>query len=189
MGAATTIELKPWGSRAHNPAEAGSLVQIQPPQNLSCKFGKFQLREQRRFFRPNRCRETILGVHFNEMGRGIKVWAVVASLALVATLEFSCFGSGQMLNAGDSECCRQMGNMCGSKTMPSPQSCCKVRSQHGQPYISSAGHVRLYSAAMVAAVVTPLSAPLPSTIRSVPRFRELHSPPLGSPDTSSVLRI
>src|SRR5260370_30043014 len=69
------------------------------------------------------------------MARVTRFLAIVALLTIFGTPELSCFVPRQLLNAAESDCCRQMGGQCGSTTMPSSQSCCTSPAQVSQPYI------------------------------------------------------
>jgi hypothetical protein len=90
------------------------------------------------------------------------LWIATALLALLGTPSLSCFVPRQLLNANDSDCCRQMGHQCGSTTMPSSQSCCTSPTQVSQPYISSASHQGPSSAGVVLAIlpIAPVLLPL-----------------------------
>src|SRR5437879_6563854 len=114
-------------------------------------------------------------------------WAVTALLALIGTPSLSCFVPRQLLNA-DSDCCRQMGDKCGSNTMPS-QSCCASPSQVSQPYIGSVSHPGPSPVSMVAAILPVVPAPLPLFQTGNSTFTEFYSPPLSPPEANSVLRI
>jgi len=117
-------------------------------------------------------------------------WVVTALLALLGTPSLSCFVPRQLLNAGENDCCRQMGDQCGSQTMPSSQSCCESPSQVSQPYISSVSHTAGPSSAGVVLAILPiLQVTLPAIVNLTPAFDEFHSPPLSPPETNSVLRI
>jgi hypothetical protein len=115
-------------------------------------------------------------------------WVVTALLALVGTPSLSCFVPRQLLDA-DSDCCRQMGDKCGSQTMPSSQSCCTSPSQVSQPYIGTASHHGALSAGVIAAILPSLPAPPLAVIDSALAFACFYSPPLSPPEANSVLRI
>src|SRR5580704_19264876 len=89
-------------------------------------------------------------------------WIVIALLALLGTPSLSCFVPRQLLNADQSDCCRQMGDQCGSNTMPSSQSCCTSPSQVSQPYIGSVSHQGPSSAGVVLAIlpISPVAPPV-----------------------------
>lgn len=123
------------------------------------------------------------------MTRINKLWAVAAMLLLLGTPGLSCFVPRQVFNADANDCCAEMGGQCGAKTMSSPHSCCEAPSQHAQPYVKCGNHSGPFFAAVVAEVAQPIGALLPSVLRAVPSFRELHSPPLAQPETNSILRI
>ena len=115
-------------------------------------------------------------------------WIVIALLALLGTPSLSCFVPRQLLNADDSDCCAQMGDRCGSQTMPSSQSCCTSPSQISQPYIGSASHPG--PAAGVILALLPISPTLHSLITTENRpLAEFYSPPLSPPEANSILRI
>jgi hypothetical protein len=116
-------------------------------------------------------------------------WVVMALLALLGTPSLSCFVPRQLLNADESDCCRQMGDQCGSTTMPSSRSCCTSPTQTPQPYISSVSHHLPSSAGVVLAVLEISPVPLPLDIDGSPTIAEFYSPPLSPPKTNSILRI
>ena len=130
-----------------------------------------------------------IGVHFVWMTSRTRFWAVAALLALLGTPSLSCFVPRQLLNAGESDCCRQMGDQCGSETMPSSQSCCESPSQVSQPYISSVTHPGPSSAGVVLAILPISPVALPCVMSLAPTFVQFHSPPLSPPEANSVLRI
>src|SRR5580704_2469464 len=107
-------------------------------------------------------------------------WIVIALLALLGTPSLSCFVPRQLLNADQSDCCRQMGDQCGSNTMPSSQSCCTSPSQVSQPYIGSVSHPG--PVVSVALAILPIvTAPLPLVQTGHSRIAEFYSPPLSPP--------
>ena len=122
------------------------------------------------------------------MVRFARIWAAAALLALLGAPVFACFVPRQLLNAAESDCCRQMGGQCGSKTMPSSHSCCKTPSEHAQPYIGAVDHTRFSPSIAVAFVAMRVLA-FSSVAHGIPRLKEWHSPALGPPETTSVLRI
>jgi hypothetical protein len=142
-----------------------------------------------------------IGRHDNRMWRralvvlslGMKLrstfWVVTALLALLGTPSLSCFVPRQLLNANDSDCCRQMGDQCGSSTMPSSQSCCTSPTQVSQPYISSVSHQGPSSAGIVLATLPIAPALLSLAVNGSPTIAEFHSPPSSPPEANSVLRI
>ena len=116
-------------------------------------------------------------------------WIAAAFLALIGTPSLSCFVPRQLLNTGENDCCRQMGGQCGSKTMPSSQSCCESPRQVSQPYISSASHSGPSSTGVVLAVISTSAAPVAPILNLTRTFVQFHSPPLRPPEAISVLRI
>jgi hypothetical protein len=133
--------------------------------------------------------EPIRRVSFVEMKLRDTLLAVAALLALLGTPTLSCFVPRQLLNADENDCCRQMGDQCGSKTMPSSQSCCTSPSQVSQPYIGSVNHTGPSSTGVVLAILPISPAPLPLIRDGSPTIAEFHSPPLSPPKANSVLRI
>src|SRR5438270_8573411 len=116
------------------------------------------------------CGDVGLRVHSGyRMARVNRFVVVVALLAIFGTPELSCFVPRQLLNAAESDCCRQMGSQCGSEAKSTPQSCCQAPTQHGQPYIGRANHSPVTSAAMVSAIL-PSAAPVSSIVRADLRF-------------------
>src|SRR5580700_2204857 len=109
-------------------------------------------------------------------------WVVTVLLALLGTPSLSCFVPRQLLNAGENDCCRQMGDQCGSQTMPSSQSCCTSPSQVSQPYISSVSHQGPSSAGVVLAILPISPALLPLIRYGSSTIAEFHSPPLSPPE-------
>src|SRR5437879_80261 len=95
------------------------------------------------------------------MVRGNRFWVVLALLTLLGAPGLSCFVPRQLLNAAENDCCRQMGDQCGSRTMPSQQSCCESPNRVSQPYISSVSHAGPASAGVVLAIfpVSPVTLP------------------------------
>jgi hypothetical protein len=116
-------------------------------------------------------------------------WVVTALLALLGTPSLSCFVPRQLLNAADSDCCRQMGDKCGSNTMPSSESCCTSPSQVSQPYIGSVSHPGPSPSVLALAIFPILPAPLPLIQAGNPAFTEFYSLPLSPPEANSVLRV
>jgi len=114
-------------------------------------------------------------------------WVVTSLLALLGTPSLSCFVPRQLLNADESDCCRQMGDQCGSTKMPSSHSCCESPRQVSQPYISSVSHQGRSSASVVLAILPIVPALLPLAVNGSPTIAEFHSPPLSPPETNSVL--
>src|SRR5580704_14717061 len=96
------------------------------------------------------------------MVRETRFWVLIGLLTLFGTQGLSCFVPRQLLNAGENDCCRQMGDQCGSQTMPSSQSCCTSPSQVSQPYISSVSHQGPSSAGVVLAIlpISPVAPPV-----------------------------
>src|SRR5712692_6967543 len=98
----------------------------------------------------------------------------------------ACFVPRQLLNTEEHACCRNMGDQCGSKKVPSPQSCCKSVNQDQQPYVSSAAaHLQVSNA-------HPALALLPSAlyVTSVVQYFSSvsvsdHPPPVSPPETTS----
>jgi hypothetical protein len=111
-------------------------------------------------------------------------------LALLGTPGLSCFVPRQLLNAGEQECCRQMGSQCGSKDMPSSQSCCNApRQQSAQPYVSSSAEHSQIAPAVVAAFFPVESTPALFVSDSAVTIAQFHSPPLSPSETNSILRV
>jgi hypothetical protein len=131
-----------------------------------------------------------IGVHFLAMKLSTRLFAVAALLALLGVPGLSCFVPQQLLGADEKECCRQMASQCGSKEMPSPQSCCKSPSQQGvQPYIGSSEHSRIVPVTTVTAFLPVESTPILLVAESALTIAQFHSPPLSLSETNSVLRI
>jgi hypothetical protein len=134
-------------------------------------------------------RKAVLHVLFGEMKLRNTFWVAISLLALLGTPSLSCFVPRQLLNANDSDCCRQMGDQCGSTTMPSSRSCCESPLQVSQPYIGSISHTGPASAGVVLAILPISPAVLPLAVNGSPTIAEFHSPPLSPPKTNSILRI
>jgi hypothetical protein len=102
----------------------------------------------------------------------------------------SCLVPQQLFGADKSDCCRQMGDRCGSMNTSSPKSCCQSPRQGSQPFVSSTSHLQLDSAPSMGAVLpmTPSTAVL-DVKNSVPNAELFHSPPVSPPEAVSVLRI
>ena len=115
-------------------------------------------------------------------------FAIAALVALLGTPSLSCFVPRQLLDANDSDCCRHMGDKCGSETMPSSQSCCTAPNQESQPYIGSVAHPGPAAIAVVG--ILPISpALLPPTRNRNSMLAEFYSPPLSPPKANAILRI
>lgn len=137
-----------------------------------------------------RCVKLEYGVECKSVKIGSKFAALMALLALVGMPAMACFVPRQLLNTEEHACCRSMGNECGSKKMPSPQSCCKSVSQDQQPYVSSAAiHLQITNAHSVLAVLPPAvhMAPVVELFRAISESD--HSPPVSPPETTSILRL
>ena len=136
-----------------------------------------------------RCVRLEYGVECKSVKIGSKFAALIALLVLVGMPAMACFVPRQLLNTEEHACCRSMGDQCGSKKMPSPQSCCKSVSQEQQVYVSSAADLQISSPHLVLAVLPSA----PDTVPAVQHFPSIsvsdHSPPLSPPETTSILRI
>ena len=124
------------------------------------------------------------------MRMGGKFVALLGLLALVGMPAMACFVPRQLLNTEEHACCRSMGDQCGSKQMPSPQSCCKSVNQDQQPYVSSAAiHLQINNAHLVLALLPPTLHMAP-VVELFPTISESgHSPPVSPPETTSILTI
>ena len=116
----------------------------------------------------------------------IRLWTVAALLALLGTTGLSCFVPQQLLSASEKECCRQMGSQCGSKEMPSPQSCCKLPTQL---YTDRIEHFQIAPAGAIAASLPVAPASILLNVNSTLTIAKFDSPPLSPSETNSVLRV
>jgi hypothetical protein len=123
------------------------------------------------------------------MRLGLKFTAMVALLAFVVAPMLSCFVPQHVLNAEESECCRQMGDQCGSKNMPSSHSCCKSSDHDSQPYVKSVENSGPASPIGVTAILPVIAIPTRSVLNAASATEEFHSPPVSPPAGITVLRI
>jgi hypothetical protein len=124
------------------------------------------------------------------MRLAVRFSTVVALLALIVAPMLACVVPRQLLNTAEHACCRSMGDECGSKKMPSPQSCCKSASQDGRPYLGSAAiHLQIASAHSLLALLPPAAhiVPIAELFQSISESG--HSPPVTPAETTSILRI
>jgi hypothetical protein len=135
------------------------------------------------------CVQYLAGVEWIIMRLGLKFTAIVALLAFVAAPMLSCFVPQHVLNAGENECCRQMGDQCGSKNMPSSHSCCKSSDHNSQPYVKSVENSRWANPIAVTAILPVVAIPTRSVLNAASTTEEFDSPPLSPPAGITVLRI
>jgi hypothetical protein len=122
------------------------------------------------------------------MRRRNRFLALMPVLALLGATGPSCMVPQQLFGARYSDCCRQMGNQCGSKEMPSPQSCCKSSIPDSQPYFRNAAH-SLVSPGIATAIAPVAIEPVFSLTGSRVFLRESNVPPTSPPPSNSILRI
>ncbi len=121
---------------------------------------------------------------------GSRFATLTALLVLIGMPAMACFVPRQLLNSDEHTCCRNMADQCGSKRMPSPQSCCKFVSQDQQPYVSSTAiYLQITNAHSVLALLPPTLHMVPVVELFPAIFVPGHSPPVNPPETSSILRI
>ncbi len=130
-------------------------------------------------------------VDLGTMKIGSKFAGLAVLLAVVGTPTLSCFVPRHLLKAAEHACCRDIGDRCGSKTMPSPQSCCKTGSHGDQPYMTAGAQRQLAPAPGLTANVPAMDTPTVLAIHSSPcvSFSFAHSPPGTPSETVSILRI
>src|SRR5579871_2935736 len=114
-----------------------------------------------------------------------KFGAIVGLLVLLGVPGLSCFVP-QQLTAAESQCCRNMGDKCGSAEMPSSHSCCKSpRVQSAQPYIGSSA--KPLQTAPIAGETTALPFSYACLVVGAGALLTLElfeSPPLSPPETN-----
>jgi len=96
--------------------------------------------------------------------------------------------AGNAVTDEERECCQQMGDNCGSSTMPDSHSCCKTTVQQIDPYLANSCFDFSYShPAVIQVWATDFHAP--ATLAETQLFAQDHSPPILPPETTSILRI
>jgi hypothetical protein len=119
--------------------------------------------------------------------RSYKIVALIVVSCVWGSPLMACMIPGDALTEAERECCQQMGDSCGSATMPDSHSCCKTTVQQIDPYLAKS---RLDSSFTFSAIIPVAQPDFLAPVSAVPmQAAHAHSPPVSPPETISILRI